>query len=71
LHYKAKPQRLTKRETEILQAVVEYKDFSEKFLSSHFGIATDTVAVHKNHIFKKLGAQSGVEAVLKWLEVRI
>jgi DNA-binding NarL/FixJ family response regulator len=60
---------LTKRESEVLQRLVDGLTYKE--VSSVLGIALDTVRSHIKNIYEKLGVNSKSEAVVKALRDRM
>lgn len=57
------PFHLSKREEEILQAMSS--GLSNLEISEKYYISENTVKIHINHIFKKLGVKSRIQAVMK------
>lgn len=57
---------LTKRETEVLQGVIDKKGDMDA-LAEQFCIERNTIKGHTNHIFKKLGVNNRVAMVVEGL----
>lgn len=63
---KAKWERLSEREREVLQMLTEGAD--NKLIAVSLKITANTVEKHLSSIYKKLGVTSRTEAVIWWLE---
>jgi DNA-binding NarL/FixJ family response regulator len=61
--------RLTEREKEILESLVE--GMSYKMIAAHHNISIDTVRFHIRHIYDKLQVNSKSEAVVKAIKKKI
>jgi len=56
---------LTKRENEIMRAVLEYKTTTRQ-LSVEFGVCECTIKRHLGHIYTKLGVKNLMQAAVKY-----
>jgi len=56
---------LTKREQDILRALVDGKSY--KLIAAHLGISVDTVRTHIKNIYRKLQVHNKVDAVAKYI----
>ena len=59
------PQGLTRREREVVGCLAE--NLSNKEIAVRLGVSTETVHVHLEHLFRKLGAHDRKQAVRRFL----
>ena len=65
---KKKSKKLTSRECEIMECVIQ--GFDKKQIKEKLAISSDTVKNHFNSIYIKLECHNQIQAIMKYLQIR-